>query len=101
AGVQEQFFMEFQVRRNLVGHGLGRVIMPEVETEHEIAAQRVIGIKLLRTDDKGFAAQTEELALDRIDAKRPVDQLVGKDRIVGRGETRPETETVAWFILRA
>ena len=78
--------VELKVGRNLIGDRFGGVIVSEIQAEGEVAAERVVGVKLLRADDVFFAAEPEEFTLYGVDAEFAINLGVGENRVVGVAE---------------
>ena len=83
AHVQEQLGDELEDRGHFVCQVLRRMKMPGVEAVEELVLYGIREVKLVGADDIAFRADSEELALDRIEVKRAIDR--GRKNLVERG----------------
>ena len=100
ADVQQQLRQEHQHRADLVGDGLGRVIVARIEGQQLAARQRVAVVELVRPDGVALAADAEQLALDGVAVVRRVDVLV-EDRVERRQQPLARTDAVDRRVLHA
>ena len=69
ADVQQDLRHERQDRADLVGDGLGRMVVAGVEREEHSARQRVAEVELVRADGVALDADAEQLAFDRVEVE--------------------------------
>ena len=98
--MQEDSVHEPDHRRDLVGDGLGGVVVPGVHADHEVLARRIGEVELVRADGERLEAEPEELALHRV-AMDLAGQGSRQHLVERLDEASPRAEAIVRQVLAA
>ena len=100
ADVQQNLRHELQHAGNLVRDVFGRMIMAGIQREQLLSAEGVPQVKLMRADDKTFAADAEQLRLHRIQVQLRRNGFM-KDRVERFGQACAGPDAIGGRVFHA